>query len=207
MAIFTRYTRVLNADGSAVSVGEALGLINAVLDEALTEQEGDFDADSRWALTWFDEHGYAEGEYGIAETLSKAKNTSVEGLVHAGVIEAKRGKVRIRKPSELDPDWDPSADARLTVWEMTQHLIRLLESDSEQAAGALAARLGGKAESARDLAYRLYLISDRRRRSADALAFNALAQSWQEIDRIARARRAAPESQGALAIEDADQQE
>ena len=201
MSIFTRYRDVLNADGTKVSVRDALALINATLDEVLAEQEDDFDVDSRWALTWFEQHGYEEGEYGIAEQLSKAKNTSVDGLVRAGIVESRRGKVRILKPGQLDPEWDPATDSRLTVWEMTQHLIRLLESGGEQAAAALAAKLGSRAATARDLAYRLYLISERRRRAADALAYNGLVQSWPEIVRIASEQRATPETQGAFGID------
>ena len=106
MAVFTRYREVLNADGGAMSVGEALGLINAALDEVLAEQEGDFDADTRWAVTWSEQFGYDEGEYGVAEQLSKAKNTSVDGLVRAGIIASRRGAVRIFRPAELDRGWD-----------------------------------------------------------------------------------------------------
>jgi putative DNA methylase len=76
MAIFTRYSKVLDAEGNALKVGDALNLIFQSLDEALAEQEGDFDADSRWALVWFEHYGFAEGEYGVAEQLSKSKNTS-----------------------------------------------------------------------------------------------------------------------------------
>ena len=200
MAVFTRYRAVLNADGSAMSVGEALALINATLDEVLEEQEGDLDPDSRWALTWFDQHGHAEGEYGVAEQLSKAKNTSVDGLVRAGIAESRRGSVRLLRPSELDEGWDPESDTRLTVWETTQHLIRLLESGGEGAAAALARRLGGRAEAARDLAYRLYLVSERRRRSADALSYNGLVRSWPGITSLASK---APGEQAALDIDDA----
>ena len=110
MAVFTRYREVLNADGSTMSVRDALALINATLDEMLAEQEGDFDSDSRWALTWFEQHGYTDGEYGVAEQLSKSKNTSVDGLGRAGIVESRRGSVRLFKPDELDPDWDPAAD-------------------------------------------------------------------------------------------------
>ena len=188
MAVFTRYSKVLNADGSEMSVGIALGLINSTLDEVLAEQEGDFDPDTRWALTWFEQHGYTDGEFGVAEQLSKAKNTSVDGLARAGIIKSRRGKVRILKPAELDPEWDPSTDSRLTVWELTQHLIRLLESGGEPAAGELAVKLGSQAEAARDLAYRLYLVSERKRRAADALQYNSLVQSWPEIARMARQR-------------------
>ena len=187
MSVFTRYREVLNADGSAMSVGDALALINATLDEVLEEQEDDLDKDSRWALPWFEQHGHGEGEYGLAEQLSKAKNTSVGGLVEAGIVEASRGKVRILRPDELDDEWHPGNDARrLTVWEMTHHLIRLLGSDGEAAAADLARKLGGRAELARDLAYRLYLMSERKRRPADALAYNGLVQSWPEITRLAR---------------------
>src|SRR5690606_37045657 len=112
--IYTRYAQVLDAEGNSVPVREALALINEVLDETLAEQEGDFDADTRWAVAWFEEHGFAEGEYGRAETLSKAKNTSVEGLAAAGILESKRGKVRLLEPAELPADWDPATDARLT---------------------------------------------------------------------------------------------
>ena len=202
MAVFTRYREVLNANGSPMSVRDALALINSTLDEVLAEQESDFDADSRWALTWFEQHGFTEGEYGVAEQLSKAKNTSVDGLVLAGIVESRRGKVRILKPEELDPDWDPATDSRLTIWEMTQHLIRSL-STSEQTTAQLAAKLGSRAETARDLAYRLYTLSDRRKRAADALRYNGLVQSWPEIVRIAGEQRAMTATQGALAIDGA----
>ena len=111
----TRITpKVLDAEGKTLTVREALALINQTLDEALAEQEGDFDADSRWALTWFEQSGFAEGEYGVAEQLSKSKNTSVAGMVEAGILESKRGKVRLLKPEELPADWDPASDPRLT---------------------------------------------------------------------------------------------
>ena len=128
MAVYTRYARVLDAEGKPLSVREALALINQTLDEALAEQEGDFDADSRWALAWFEQSGFAEGEYGVAETLSKAKNTSVGAMVEAGIVASKGGKVRLLRPAELLKDWDPATDPRLTAWEMVHHLIRSLEA-------------------------------------------------------------------------------
>ena len=203
MAVFTRYREVLSADGSKMSVRDALALINATLDEVLAEQEGDFDADTRWALAWFEQSGFAAGDYGVAETLSKAKNTSVDGLARAGIIESRRGKVRIFKPAELDEAWDPATDTRLTVWEMAQHLIRALESGGEPAAATLAAKLGSKTETARELAYRLYLVSERKRRAADALAYNGLVQSWPEIIRLVGEQRATAVAQGALVLDGA----
>src|SRR5207247_7375879 len=108
MAVHTRYSKVLDAEGKPLTVREALALINQTLDEALAEQEGDFDADSRWALTWFEQSGFAEGDYGVAEQLSKSKNTSVGGMVEAGILTSKGGKVRLLKPSELSANWDPT---------------------------------------------------------------------------------------------------
>ena len=186
MAVYTRYAKVLDAEGKALTVREALALINQTLDEALAEQEGDFDADSRWALTWFEQSGFAEGEYGVAEQLSKSKNTSVAGMVEAGIVASKGGKVRLLRPDELPEDWDPSADSRLTVWDVVHQLIRALGSGGETAAADLVAKLGAKAETARELAYRLYTLCERKKRAADALAYNGLVQSWPEIVRLAR---------------------
>jgi putative DNA methylase len=186
MAVYTRFERVLDAEGRPLSVREALALINQTLDEALAEQEGDFDADSRWALAWFDQQGFAEGEYGAAEILSKAKNTAVSGLVEAGILSSSRGKVRLLKPSELPSDWDPETDKRLTVWETVHHLIRALEAGGEPAAAALVAKLGSKAEVTRELAYRLYTLCERKKRSSEALAYNGIVQSWPEVVRLAK---------------------
>jgi putative DNA methylase len=185
MAAFTRHSQVLDASGRPMTVREALALINQTLDEVLTEQEGDFDPDSRWAIQWFEQFGFAEGEFGVAETLSKAKNTSVRGMVEAGIVVSKAGKVRLKKPAELPGDWDPAKDARLTAWESVHHLIRALEK-GEAAAAELVKQLGSKAEIARELAYRLYTVCERKKRATDALSYNALVQSWPEITRLAR---------------------
>jgi putative DNA methylase len=185
MAVYTRYAKVLDAEGNPLPVRAALALINQTLDEALAEQEGDFDADSRWALTWFDQTGFAEGDYGVAEQLSKSKNTSVGGLDEAGILVSRAGRVRLLKPAELPADWDPLTDKRLTHWEIVHHLIRALESGGESAAAALVAKLGSKAETARELCYRLYTLCERKKRAVEAMAYNGLVQSWPEITRLA----------------------
>lgn len=186
MAVFTRYAQVLDAEGKPLSVREALALINQVLDEALAEREGDFDADARWALAWFESFGFDAGEFGVAETLSRAKNTSVAGVVEAGLAESGQGRVRLLKPEELPADWDPATDQRLSVWEMVHHLIRVLESGGESAAAELYGRIGARAETARDLAYRLYSICERKKWAAEARPYNGLVQSWPEIVRLSR---------------------
>ena len=186
MAVYTRYSKVVDAKDNPVAVREALALINQVLDETLAEQEGDFDADSRWALAWFEQHGFSEGEYGVAETLSKAKNTSIDGLVSSGILESRRGKVRLLKPSELPADWNPEDDRRTNVWEMLHHLIRVLEYGGESAAAELVRKYGAQAEVVRELAYRLYTLCERKKRAAEALSYNGLVQSWPEIARLAQ---------------------
>jgi len=186
MAVYTRFDKVLDAEGKSLSVREALALINQTLDEVLAEQEGDFDADSRWALAWFEQSGFAEGEFGQADVLARAKNTSVGGLVEAHIVASKAGKVRLLKPGELAEDWDPATDLRLTAWEVAHQLIRVLEAGGEGAAAELVTKLGSKAETARELAYRLYTICERKKRAAEALSYNGLVQSWPEITRLAR---------------------
>ena len=192
MAIFTLYARVLDASGAAVSVREALALINETLDEVLAEQEGDFDADTRWALAWFEQSGFSEGEYGVAETLSTAKNTSVAGMAEAGILTSGAGKVRLLAPAELPQDWNPKTDSRRTVWETTHHLVRVHEQGGDSAAADIMANLGAAAETARDLAYRLYRICDLRNRPQEALGYNALVRSWGEISGLATQARQAP---------------
>jgi putative DNA methylase len=201
MAVYTRYAKVIDAEGKPLSVREALALINQTLDEALAEQEGDFDADSRWALAWFEQSGFDAGEYGVAETLSKAKNTSVAGMVEARIVASKGGKVRLLRPDELPADWDPATDSRLTAWESVHQLVRVLEAGGESAAAELVTKLGSEAEAARELAYRLYTICERKKRAQEALSYNGLVQSWPEITRLAREAGTPRAEQGALFAE------
>lgn len=181
MAVYTRYAKVLDAAGKALSVREALALINQTLDEALAEQEGDFDPDSRWALTWFDQQGFAEGPAGEAILLATARATALNGLEQAGIIESGRGHVRLLRPEELPMNWDPTTDKRLTVWEMVHQLVRTMNNGGERDAAQLVVKLGTKAEVARELAYRLYNICERKKRNQEALWYNSLVQAWPEL--------------------------
>lgn len=185
MAIYSQYAAILENDGSPLRVRTALQLINQLLDEYLTEQEGEFDGDTRWALTWFEQYQFNEGQYGDAETLSKARNTSVQGMVEAGILEAKSGKVRLLKRSELKADWNPESDNRMPDWEIAQYLIHELDQKGEMGAAAMLAKLGGRGEIARDLAYRLYSLCDGKGWTQEALAYNSLVISWPEISRLA----------------------
>lgn len=190
MAVFSRYSKVMEASGRPMTVRTALALINQTLDEVLAEQEAEFDADTRWALAWFEQHGMAPGPFGDAETLSRAKNTAVNGLVEAGVVIARGGEVRLVSREELADDWDPAKDKRLNVWEATQHLIRALEQDGEDGAATLLRKLGGSlGETARELSYRLYKVCERQKSSKEALAYNGLVVAWPELVKLAGERR------------------
>lgn len=182
MAIFTRYRKVIEADGSPMTVRTALALINQTLDEVLSEQEGEFDPDTRWAIAWFEQYGMNEGPYGEAETLSRAKVTAINGLEKAGIVRAKGGKVKLIQREDLPEGWDPANDERLTVWEATQYLIKALESQGETGAADLLQKLGGSlGHNARDLAYRLYNVCERKKWSQEALSYNGLILSWPYI--------------------------
>lgn len=186
MAAFTRCEKVLEADGSSMTVRAALQLINEVLDEYLAEGEGDYDADTRWALTWFEHHGYDDGPYGEAESLAKARNVSVRGVAEAGIIKSAAGKVRVLRREEMGSlDYDPAKDDRPTVWEYTQHLIRQLEHKGEAAAAGLLKKLGPSRDVARSLAYRLYTVCERRKWAEEARAYNGLVVAWPELERLA----------------------
>jgi putative DNA methylase len=185
MAVFSRYSKVLETDGSPMRVRTALGLINQALDEILAEQEGEYDAETRWALAWFEQCGTDDGKFGDAETLSRAKDTAVNALEEAGIIKARAGKVQLVPRDKLNPGWDPTSEPRLTVWELTQHLIRALEAGGETEAARIIRRVGSLAETAKDLAYRLYVICDRRGWTQEALAYNMLVKSWPELQKLA----------------------
>jgi putative DNA methylase len=199
MAVFSRYVKVVEADGTAMNVRTALGLINQALDEILAEQEGDFDADTRFAITWFEQYGMDEADFGQADVLARAKNTSVTGMVEAEVLSQRGSKVRLLRRDELPADWDPATDARVTSWEASQHLVRRLETHGERAAADLLRRLGGDfGERAKELAYRLFAICDRKGWAADAVGYNALVVAWPEI---ARQVAGTPEAEGQQALQ------
>jgi putative DNA methylase len=189
MAIFSRYSSVMESDGTPMSVRTALALINQLKEEVIGEPVEDYDPETRWAVTWFDQNGFAEGEYGVAEVLATAQAVAISGLRDAGLVQAKGGKVRLLRPDELPKDWDPARDKRLTVWEMTHHLLRLyyFQKAGDQTTADLLQKLGSKGDVARDLAYRLFSISERRNRSQDALGYNALVLGWPELSQLSLA--------------------
>ena len=176
MAIFSQYSAVLEADGKHMGVKTALQLINRFF------AEDDFEHDTQFCLHWFESMGWAEGKYGDAEVLARAKGTSVNGLQEAGVIENSVGKVRLLKWSELPIDWNPKTDKRLPVWEALHHLIRTLNHQGETATGALLAAMPSLMESIRVLSYRLYTLCERKGWTEEARSYNELINAWNGIE-------------------------
>jgi len=190
MSVFSRYNKVLEPNGEPMTVRTALQLINHELDSFLSEQEGYIDTDSRFAIAWFEQFGFKEGPFGQADVLARAKNTSVDGLVSAGVLESGAGRVRLLHWSELDPGWDPSTDRRLTAWEAVHHLIARLDAHGEEGAALLLAKMPSDlAAESRQLAYRLYSICDRKSWAKHARDYNALVISWGASQEQARELR------------------
>lgn len=179
MAIFSQYAAVLEADGKPMTVRTALQLINRFF------AEDDFDHDTQFCLHWFETQGWAEGKYGEADVLARAKGTSVGGLQDAGVIESGAGKLRLLRWAELPADWSPETDTRTPVWEALHQLIRALNQQGESAAGALLARMPARAEPMRALAYRLYTLCERKGWAEEARAYNELVTAWSSIEQAA----------------------
>ncbi|MDH2389373.1 DUF1156 domain-containing protein [Streptomyces sp. HNM0663] len=195
MEIFSRYTRVTEPDGSPMRVRTALSLITKALDEILSEYEEDFDTDTRWCIKWFEDHQWETADYGKAEQMAHRYNTSVPGLVHAGVVTAGGGKAALIKPADLPAKYDPTTDDRLTVWEVAMHLSRLIEGKGPgtgiDAAGELLARVRTRSEIDEDtvkgLAYLLHNICENRGWTESQRWFNNLVSSWPDLQTAARA--------------------
>ena len=185
MGVFSRYSAVLEAGDSAMSVKTALQLINRELDEYLGGIQGEFDADTRFAITWFEQHGMGKGDYGTANSIATARGISVESVKHAGIVESAAGYVRILARNELADDWEPESDNHLTVWECLQHLVKHHEEEGiSHDMAVLLKKIGTHAEAVKDLAYCLYDISANKRKDAkEATAYNALIADWTELTR------------------------
>jgi putative DNA methylase len=196
MAIFSRYDAVLEADGTPMTVRTALQLINRFL------AEDDFDADTQFCLHWFEHYGWETGKFGEADTLARAKGTSVAGIQQAGVVESGGGNVRLLKWKEYPADWDPAEDVRVPVWEALHQLIRAYNAEGDSGAAKVLAGVAAKAEAARQLAYRLYTLCERANRAEDARAYNEVVTGWSGIESSA-AKVATPQQRTLFDLEGA----
>ncbi|MCG7576201.1 MULTISPECIES: DUF1156 domain-containing protein [unclassified Halomonas] len=181
MAIYSQYESVLNQDGSKMSVHDALVMINRAITEFLSPDSGNFDADTQFCASWFDQYAWSAGPFGEADTLARAKGTSEAGLKEAGVIESGSGKVRLLKWGEYQSEWDPTTDKRTPVWEACHQMIRRLQNHGESAAGELLAKMPEKGEAIRQLSYHLYTLCERKKWAEEARAYNELIGSWHAI--------------------------
>ena len=206
MAVYTRYAKVLDVEGKPLRVREALALINQILDEALAEQEGDFDADTRFCIKWFSQFGWNEGASGEADVLARATNTAVTGLVRGGVFRAVAGKARLLAPEELSADWDPLADERVSVWEVVVRLAHALTEVGVDGAAPLFASAGQRVDldTAQELAYLLFALCEKKGWTESARLFNALGSSWSDVT---TASRSLPQAEGTQSTFDFDDDE
>jgi putative DNA methylase len=208
MAVFSRYSKVVENDGTAMTVRSALARINEILDEVLNEQEGDFDPATRFAIAWYRQHGYATGKFGVADDLARARNTAVETLVRDGILSSAAGKVTLLSPAALPDDYDVVEDDRVGIWEALHHLTAILDRGGLQAAGAFLARAQERPNGAidfelvKELAFLLFSIAEKNSWTQDALAFNTVATAWPEIIQAARTTQNGAGEQAALAFEE-----
>jgi putative DNA methylase len=205
MAVFSRYSRVVESDGTDMTVRTALALINQVLDEILSAQEGDFDADTRFCLTWYSEYGWNEAPQGRADDLARARNTAVDGLVQGGVFWARSNRARLLAPDQLSQDWNPELDERVSVWEVTIRLAHALATDGVETAARLMAASERRVDldAAKELAYLLFSLSEKKNRAEAALLFNQLASSWPDLVSAARQSSDSP-VQGTLTLDEGE---
>lgn len=208
MAVFSRYAGVIEQDGSKMTVRSALARINEILDQVLSEQEGDFDATTRFAIAWYRGNGYSPGSFGDADNLARARNTAVATLDRDEVLTSRAGKVALLRPSDLSTDYDVLADDHTSTWEALQHTIRLLESDGVPAAGAFLADAESRDDGAiegdlvKELAFLLYSIAEKNGWTKDAISFNSIATSWPEIVDASRTDRRASSTQSSFDFDD-----
>ena len=201
MAVFSRYAKVIESDGSEMSVRSALARINEVLDEVLAEQEGDFDPTTRFAIAWYRSNGYDAGAFGDAENLARARATAVSTMERGGILSARAGKVQLYRPSDLPDDYDVTTDQHVSAWEALQHTIRIQESKGIPAAGAFLQAASRRSDGAvdldlvKELAYLLFQVAEKNGWTKDAISFNGIATSWSEL--LDSGRTAAPVSTAA----------
>lgn len=211
MAVFSRYSAVLEPDGSTMSVRSALARINEILDQVLSEQEGDFDLTTRFSIAWYRLHGYAVGKYGDAESLANARGVAVQALDRHGVLTSRAGNVQLIRPADLSPSYDAVNDPHTSTWEVLHHLIKTLERDGIQPAGALLRDARRRPDAAidadliKELAHLLFRVAEDNKWTKDALGFNNLVTSWPDVINSARSNRQFTTSQATLDFDEGDQ--
>ena len=189
MEIFSKYKAVLNADGSPMTVHEAMIEINRQITEFLNPDGSGFDAATLFCNDWFQQYGWNAGPFGTADTLARAKGTSVAGVKDAGVITAEGGKVQLLNWRDYPEGYEPAKDRNRPAWEACHYLIRELNLHGEEAAGKMLSEMPEAGENIRQLAYFLYTLCERKGNAEDARYYNELMTSWYEIVRASEENR------------------
>jgi putative DNA methylase len=190
-----------------MSIRSALARINEILDEVLNEQEGDFDSTSRFAIAWYRNYGYGTGKFGDADSLARARNTSVDAMARDGVLQSHAGKVELLRPAMLDARYDIIADLHTSNWEALHHLIRSLEADGITPAGEFLRTALSRPDAAvdpdllKELAHLLFRIAEGNGWTQDALSFNSLVTSWPEIASVATMKATSTDAQSSFDFE------
>lgn len=197
ISVFSRYAKVREADGSDMSVRDALQLINATLDEVLGEQESDLDSDTRFAVRWYRQYGWEADSSGIADQLARSSDTSLAELQRGGIFEAKGGKARLLSPTQLNEAWDPAADEHVSVWEATVRLAAVLAKDGVDKVAELLPAVGEKVslDAVKELGFLLFHEAEKNKDTDDAILFNGLVSSWGDLNEQARQIVAHPKAQ------------
>jgi putative DNA methylase len=205
MAVFSRYARVNEPDGTPMRVRAALSLINQVLDEKLSQLEGNVSPDTRFAVEWFKQYGFDQGPFGTAETLSKGTDTGIDGLVRAGVVKSAAGKVKLLSVRDIPDFYDPEADDRISEWEICLHLAKALQDrGADDAARLMAAARRVPTvdlDDVKELAYLLYSIAEKKGWAETALLFNNLGTSWTDLEKLAQTAGAVAGGQGEFTLD------
>lgn len=188
ISVFSRYSRVREANGSDMSVKDALLLINATLDEVLGEQESDFDPETRFAVRWYRQYGWGEENSGTADQLARSSDTSIGALERGGIFEAKGGKARLLSSSQLESDWDPAADDHVSVWEATVRLAATMAKDGADKVAELLPTVQDRVslDAVKELGFLLFKEAEKKKDGEDALLFNSLVSAWGDLSEQAR---------------------
>lgn len=196
MGIFSKYSKVLESDGSFMTVRSALQAINQEIEIYFNEQDGELDSMSQFCVALYTQHAFNDMKYGEANTLAVAKNISIATLEERGVLYAQKGVVRLLDRAEI-PEYKGSGER--IMWLLTQQLTHAMETGGVKACAEIVSRIfGSTGEQAKALAYRLFTIAEKKGWAQEAYAYNALVVSWPEIQAMAAELATIPPEQVTL---------
>lgn len=208
ISVFSRYSRVREADGSDMSIKDALLIINSTLDEVLGEQESDFDSDTRFAVRWYRQFGWGTENSGTADQLARATGTSLAELERGSIFEAKGGKSRLIAPSAMAGDWDPATDVRVSQWEATVRLAAIMAKDGAERVAMMLPDIQTRLslDAVKELGFLLFHEAEKKGDTKDAGLFNGLVGSWGDVNSEAKKIAGRPrEAQQAFDFEEGDE--